>query len=131
MPTSFCPVHADNDQSRMIQIKCMHRRPPAGRQARDESPRIIPCEVFVPLVGPRIEDRDYLTRSWIAKHDSRTLAPVAVAAGQPEIGFIIRAAAAARNYMIDFQNLGMQDLRTKAVSAAILRHGAHSCLDFG
>lgn len=131
MPTSFCPIHADNDQSRMIQEKCVHRRPPAGRQARNDSPRIIPCEVFVPRVGPRIENRDFLTRSWVAKHDSSALAPVAVATGQPEIGFIIRAAAAARHNRIDLQNIGMQMLWTKTVSAAILRIGAHFCLHFG
>src|SRR3712207_3468234 len=119
MPAGRDPLTPDEDCHGMIEPDGDNRRSAAGDPPDDTRAVVTPGEVPRPSLAARVEELQSSPAPWISCVSLRPLVAVAHAAGEPEVPFVVAAAASARGDVVDLQRPKDIALRAGTVSAPV------------
>src|SRR5438132_1357955 len=103
MPASIDPTLANCQRDGVIKLQGDYSGPAAWRKPLDARSVCTPARVFGPNLAAWIEQGDALVGDRVIRVDLITFGIIAQAATEPQIDFVVCAAARSGNDVLDFQ----------------------------
>src|SRR5947209_6732239 len=128
VPAGQHPIAAHGQSVRVIQVKCLHRRPPHVRHPEEADAVVPPKEVVPPVLLTRVEQRYDLAGVRVFAGRLVTFVAVAEWTTQPEVALVVTASPGAGDDVLDLQPRHDEVLRTEAVTAAVPRRGPDAAI---
>lgn len=103
----------------MVHLQSCHGRSTDGRATDDAQTVARPCEVVLPNINARIEQRHGFASFWVCRRNEVSFVPMTCRATQPKICEAGRATQRARLDVFQFQPHRQELLRNQAVAAPL------------
>ncbi len=119
VPAGLNPVPSHGDRDHIVQLQCADGCSTAGRSSFDFRSVVYPPKMIGPTLSARVEKGHIeicfgITRGYLVGFEA-----VAESAGEPQVIFCIRTAAASRDQVLDLERPQYQVLGTQAVPTSI------------